>query len=58
MMTPVLVVTAIIITVLGLLSVTLAGGAIIAVLASRKAPDGFEDDEGFHVGRVPPRPRS
>lgn len=58
MMTPTLVVTAILIVALGLVSVTLAGGALIAMIASRKAPDGFEDDEGFHVGRMPPRPRS
>jgi hypothetical protein len=32
----------------------LVGGAVIALLASRSAPDGFEDQEGFHLGGVPP----
>ena len=32
----------------------LVGGIVIALLASRSAPDGFEDQEGFHLGRVPP----
>jgi hypothetical protein len=35
----------------------LVGGLVIALLASRSAPDGFEDQEGFHVGRVPPASR-
>jgi hypothetical protein len=26
-------------------------GVVIALLASRKAPDGYEDQGGFHVGR-------
>jgi hypothetical protein len=30
------------------------GGAVIAVLASRSAPDGFEDQEGFHDDRPAP----
>jgi hypothetical protein len=32
----------------------LVSGAVIALLASRRAPDGFEDQDGFHLGRVPP----
>jgi hypothetical protein len=36
----------------------LVGGGVIAFLASRSAPDGFEDHEGFHVGRTPPGLRS
>jgi len=35
----------------------LVGGAVIALLASRSAPDGFEDQEGFHLGRLPPKAR-
>jgi hypothetical protein len=37
-----------------LVVVALVGGGVIAFLASRNAPDGFEDGEGFHVGGVPP----
>ena len=32
----------------------LLGGLVIVLLASKSAPDGFEDQEGFHHGRVPP----
>jgi hypothetical protein len=31
--------------------ITLVGGGLVAVLASRKAPDGYEDQEGFHSCR-------
>jgi hypothetical protein len=41
----------IIMVVLGIAAVV--GGAVIALLASRSAPDGFEDREGFHLGGVP-----
>ena len=33
----------------------LIGGGIIAFLAARRAPDGFEDKEGFHAEKPPPR---
>ena len=36
----------IVILALGLLA--LASGALIAMFASRRAPDGFEDGNGFH----------
>jgi hypothetical protein len=36
--------------------VALIGGTLLALLASRNAPDGFEDKEGFHLGRLPPAP--
>jgi hypothetical protein len=29
------------------------GGIVLALLGARGAPDGFEDQEGFHVGRTP-----
>jgi hypothetical protein len=29
----------------------IAVGVVIAWVASRKAPDGYEDQSGFHVGR-------
>ena len=45
----------IVIVLLGIAA--LIGGAVIALLASRSAPDGFEDQEGFHLGRVPPSSR-
>ena len=45
----------IIIILLGIAA--LAGGAVIAIMASRKAPDGFEDQDGFHLVRVPPAAR-
>jgi hypothetical protein len=50
-------VTVAIIIVLSLGFAALVGGAVIAVLASRRAPDGFEDQEGFHLGAIPPSPR-
>jgi hypothetical protein len=34
--------------------VALIGGTLLALLASRNAPDGFEDKEGFHLGPPPP----
>jgi hypothetical protein len=34
--------------------VALIGGTLLALLASRNAPDGFEDKEGFHLGPLPP----
>ena len=34
-----------------------AGGLLIALFASHRAPDGFEDQDGFHVGRLPPATR-
>lgn len=49
--TPVATVAFIIMALFGIL--TLVGGGVIALLASRRAPDGFEDQEGFHMGRVP-----
>jgi hypothetical protein len=49
--------TIVIIVVVLLGIAALIGGAVIALLASRSAPDGFEDHEGFHVGRVPPSSR-
>jgi hypothetical protein len=48
------VLNVIIIVILLLVTAALIGGIVIAVLASRRAPDGFEDRDGFHVGRVPP----
>lgn len=36
-------------TLLGIASFGI--GVLIALLASRAAPDGFEDQAGFHVGR-------
>jgi hypothetical protein len=30
-------------------------GAIIALIASRRAQDGFQDQDGFHAGELPPR---
>jgi hypothetical protein len=33
--------------------IALVGGGIIALLASHHAPDGFEDEDGFHVERAP-----
>jgi hypothetical protein len=48
-------VTAVAITIVVLLGIAaMAGGALIALFASRRAPDGFEDQDGFHVGRLPP----
>lgn len=35
----------------------LVGGAVIALCATRNAPDGFEDHEGFHLGQIPPAAR-
>lgn len=29
------------------------GGLVLAILAARGATDGFEDQDGFHVGRAP-----
>jgi hypothetical protein len=47
-------VTAVAITILVLLGIAaLAGGATIVLFASRRAPDGFEDQDGFHVGQLP-----
>ena len=34
----------------------LVGGAVIALLATRSAPDGFEDQDGFHLVGVRPTP--
>ena len=34
------------------------GGVVLALLAMRGAPDGFEDQEGFHSGAKPPATRS
>ena len=51
-LTNVVTITIIVLILLGLAA--LAGGIVIALLASRSAPDGFEDQEGFHLGRVPP----
>ena len=31
--------------------VSIGAGILITLFASRKAPDGFEDQAGFHVGR-------
>lgn len=42
----------IILVVLGI--AMLVGGAVIALLATRRAPEGFEDQEGFHA-RTSPR---
>ncbi len=29
----------------------IVAGVVIALIASRKAPDGYEDQSGFHPGR-------
>jgi hypothetical protein len=47
-------VTAVAITIMVLLGfAAIVGGALIALFASRRAPDGFEDQDGFHVGPLP-----
>ena len=51
-LTDVVTITIIVLLMLG--TAALVGGIVIALLASRSAPDGFEDKEGFHLGRVPP----
>jgi hypothetical protein len=51
------VVTAAIIIMVLLGIAGLIGGGIIVLVASRRAPNGFEDQEGFHVGEVPPSSR-
>lgn len=33
------------------LGIVIILGVVIACIAARKAPDGFEDDRGFHVRR-------
>ena len=53
--TNVVTITIIVLILLG--AAALIGGIVIALLASRRAPDGFEDHEGFHLGRVPPSRR-
>jgi hypothetical protein len=51
-------VTAVAIIIVVLLGIAaMVGGALIALFASRRAPDGFEDQDGFHVGRLPPATR-
>ena len=50
--------TGVAITIMVLLGiVAITGGALIALFASRRAPDGFEDQDGFHIGRLPPATR-
>lgn len=39
---------------LGLLgAAALVGGIVVALLAARGVQDGFEDEEGFHSGKMP-----
>jgi flagellar basal body-associated protein FliL len=52
---PIVIVPTAAIIIMVLLGIAaLVGGTVIALLASRNAPDGFEDQEGFHLGRLPP----
>jgi len=44
--------SAIILVFLGL--AVLVGGTLIAMVATHGAPDGFEDQEGFHLSDEPP----
>jgi hypothetical protein len=41
--------TVVLVILIFLAAVALIAGALVAVLATRSAPEGFEDPEGFHV---------
>jgi len=47
--TPIMQTLTVWLTLLGIVSIGI--GILITLLASRKAPDGFEDQAGFHVGQ-------
>jgi hypothetical protein len=47
----------VIISLVALGLVALASGALIALFATRRAPDGFEDADGCHLSN-PPRRRA